>query len=116
MTCKGNVSIVRSSPTGEGRRPKFIERIKDQPFFLYLPHFAVHTPIQGRADLVEKYQRKSKVGLNQNNAPYAGSNLHAGHSYVENRHIGRCIFDDLEAGNPVVGTPGNRKSRLFQEP
>ncbi|MDQ3624155.1 MAG: sulfatase-like hydrolase/transferase, partial [Verrucomicrobiota bacterium] len=28
---------------------KFIERHKDQPFFLYLPHFAVHTPIQGRA-------------------------------------------------------------------
>jgi arylsulfatase A len=50
---------------------KFIERVKEQPFFLYLPHFAVHTPIQGRADLMEKYQRKSKVGLNQNNAAYA---------------------------------------------
>ena len=29
---------------------KFIERTKDRPFFLYLSHFAVHTPIQGRAD------------------------------------------------------------------
>ena len=37
---------------------KFIERSKDQPFFLYLPHFAVHTPIQGRPDLTEKYRRK----------------------------------------------------------
>lgn len=27
-------------------------------FFLYLSHFAVHDPIQGRKDLVEKYQRK----------------------------------------------------------
>jgi arylsulfatase A-like enzyme len=36
----------------------FIEAAKDRPFFLYLPHFAVHTPIQGRPDLVEKYARK----------------------------------------------------------
>ena len=35
---------------------KFIEASKDQPFFLYLAHFAVHDPIQGRKDLVEKYQ------------------------------------------------------------
>jgi arylsulfatase A-like enzyme len=41
---------------------KFIERTKDKPFFLYLPHFAVHTPIQGRADLVAKYKDKIKAG------------------------------------------------------
>jgi arylsulfatase A len=50
---------------------KFIERSKDRPFFLYFPHFAVHTPIQGRADLVEKYREKLKPGLDQNNAAYA---------------------------------------------
>ncbi len=37
---------------------KFIEQNKDQPFFLYLSHFAVHDPIHGRSDLVEKYRRK----------------------------------------------------------
>jgi arylsulfatase A-like enzyme len=36
----------------------WIERVKDRPFFLYLPHFAVHTPIQARPDLTEKYRRK----------------------------------------------------------
>ena len=36
----------------------FIERNKDHPFFLYMSHFAVHDPIQGRKDLVEKYKRK----------------------------------------------------------
>ena len=45
---------------------RFIEQSKDKPFFLYLSHFAVHTPIQGRADLVEKYQRKRKPGLRHN--------------------------------------------------
>ena len=34
---------------------KFIEASRDRPFFLYLSHFAVHDPIQGRKDLVEKY-------------------------------------------------------------
>ncbi|MEO0445531.1 MAG: sulfatase [Verrucomicrobiota bacterium] len=36
----------------------YIEQKKDQPFFLYLSHFSVHDPIQGRPDLVEKYQKK----------------------------------------------------------
>ena len=36
----------------------FIERNKDRPFFVHLEHFAVHDPIQGRRDLVEKYQKK----------------------------------------------------------
>ena len=36
----------------------FIERHKDQPFFVHMEHFAVHDPIQGRKDLVEKYKRK----------------------------------------------------------
>ena len=50
---------------------KFIERSKEKPFFLYLPHFAVHTPIQGRADLVEKYTRKLRPGLRHTNVTYA---------------------------------------------
>lgn len=36
----------------------YIEENKDRPFFLYLSHFAVHDPVQGRADLVEKYRKK----------------------------------------------------------
>ncbi len=50
---------------------RFIDRHRDRPFFLYLPHFAVHTPIQGRADLVAKYQRKLRDGLTHRNAAYA---------------------------------------------
>jgi len=37
---------------------KYIEENKEMPFFLYLSHFAVHDPIQGRKDLVEKYKKK----------------------------------------------------------
>lgn len=36
----------------------FIDEHKDSPFFLFLSHFAVHDPIEGRADLVKKYTEK----------------------------------------------------------
>ena len=36
----------------------YIETNKDKPFFLYLSHFAVHDPIQGRTDLVKQYEEK----------------------------------------------------------
>jgi arylsulfatase A-like enzyme len=37
---------------------RFMEENRDRPFFLYLSHFAVHDPIQGRSDLVKKYAAK----------------------------------------------------------
>ena len=39
---------------------KFIEAKRDEPFFLYLPYYAVHTPLEGKKELVEKYRRKAK--------------------------------------------------------
>jgi arylsulfatase A-like enzyme len=36
----------------------FIQRNQDRPFFVHLEHFSVHDPIQGRKDLVEKYEKK----------------------------------------------------------
>ena len=56
---------------------KWIESVKDRPFFLYLPHFAVHLPVQGRLDLTEKYQQKIAstkargATLNHTNPGYA---------------------------------------------
>ena len=38
---------------------KFIEMNKSRPWFLYLTHFAVHTPLQAKKDLIAKYQAKS---------------------------------------------------------
>ena len=49
---------------------KFIETNRDQPFFLYLTHYAVHTPIQGKPELIKKYQAKNPGKLHRN-AAYA---------------------------------------------
>ena len=40
----------------------FIERNQDKPFFLYLSHYAPHTILNGRPDLVAKYRRKHSPG------------------------------------------------------
>ncbi|MDB6029125.1 MAG: Sulfatase, partial [Verrucomicrobiales bacterium] len=34
----------------------FIKRHKDQPFFLYLPHFAVHRPLEAKDELIKKFK------------------------------------------------------------
>jgi arylsulfatase A-like enzyme len=39
---------------------RFIGRHVAEPFFLYLPFYSVHTPIQGRADLKAHYARKAE--------------------------------------------------------
>jgi len=39
---------------------KFIESNKNQPFFLYLSHYAVHRPIEAEKDKIKKYEAKSK--------------------------------------------------------
>ena len=36
----------------------YIEENRDRPFFLYFSHFAVHDPIEGRQDLVKRYEEK----------------------------------------------------------
>ena len=48
----------------------FIERHKDQPFFLYLPHFGVHAPHQAKQELIAKFKAKKPVG-NHKNPTYA---------------------------------------------
>ena len=37
---------------------KFLDAVGSKPFLLYLSHYAVHTPLQGKAELVRKYQAK----------------------------------------------------------
>jgi arylsulfatase A-like enzyme len=44
------------------RAVDFIRRHKAEPFFLYLPHFAVHAPHQAKPDLIAKFKAKPAIG------------------------------------------------------
>lgn len=69
---------------------QFIEQSKDNPFFLYLSFYAVHTPLQAKQELIDKYEQKPK-GERHNHTTYA--------AMIENTdtNIGRVLnkLDEL---------------------
>jgi arylsulfatase A-like enzyme len=68
---------------GNGRPGEYLtDRLTDEalktldyetgrPFFLYLAHHAVHTPIEAKAPMVEKYRARMRPGMHHQNAAYA---------------------------------------------
>lgn len=49
---------------------QFIETNKDKPFLAYLAFYSVHTPLVGRPDLIEKYQKRAeKLGHGDPKSP-----------------------------------------------
>ncbi len=49
---------------------KFIETNKSKPFFLYLPHYGVHTPLRAKQSIIDKYKVTPTHGK-QSNPVYA---------------------------------------------
>ena len=64
---------------------KLLDDHKDQPFFLHLAFYSVHTPIEGKPDLVERYRPKVEDGMFHQNPAYAAMV----HSVDEN--VGRVL-------------------------
>jgi arylsulfatase A len=69
---------LRGGPKGEyltdrlsDEAERFLTENRDKPFFLYMPEFAVHLPLEGKKDLVEKYTAKLAGAESQNNPVYA---------------------------------------------
>lgn len=50
---------------------RFIEENAKKPFFLYLTHYAVHTPLEAPDDLIRKYEQKLQRDDSQFSAVYA---------------------------------------------
>ncbi len=75
----------------------FITRHKDGPFFLYLPHFGVHSPHQAKADLIAKFKPKAPAG-GHNNPTYAAMIASVDES------VGRVMktLDDLKLADNTV--------------
>ena len=61
-----NPELHPDSPEGEhlpnrlaDETANFIRQNKENPFLAYLSFYSVHTPLQGRKDLVEKYKKRA---------------------------------------------------------
>lgn len=50
---------------------RFIEAHRDRPFFIYLPHYAVHTPLMAKSNVIAKYQAKADPSHPQRHPVYA---------------------------------------------
>ena len=48
---------------------EFLRKHQNKPFFLHMCHYAVHTPLQAKKELIDKYEAKKKTS--QTNAIYA---------------------------------------------
>jgi arylsulfatase A-like enzyme len=75
-----DIATIKQGPKGEyitdrltDEAVKYIREHHDQPFFLYLPHFAVHLPVQAKKKLIAKYQQRLRElgDTKQSNAGYA---------------------------------------------
>ena len=44
----------------------FIDKNRNRPFFLYLSHYAVHTPLQAKRRITAKYKKKPKTKQHKN--------------------------------------------------
>jgi len=70
-----NFETSPSTPVPEGqyladfltdRAVDFVRRHREQPFFLYLPHFAVHSPHHAKPELIARFREKPGVGGHHN--------------------------------------------------
>jgi arylsulfatase A-like enzyme len=76
----------------------FIRRHKDGPFFLYLPHFGVHTPHQAKPELIAKFKDKKPSGGHHDPA-------YAAMIYSVDQSVGQitALLDELKlADNTLV--------------
>ncbi|MFK7844071.1 MAG: sulfatase [Rhodothermales bacterium] len=93
----------------------FIDDNKDQPFFLYLPYYAIHSPIEAKQDLIDGYAGVIDES-GRNNATYA--------AMVEgvDQSVGRILaqLDQLQLAEQTVviffSDNGGVRSRAFNGP
>lgn len=76
----------------------FIGRNKAKPFFLYLPHFGVHSPHDAKPELVAKFKNKKPVG-GHGNPVYAAMIASVDESVGR---VMRALQDHQLAGNTVL--------------
>ncbi len=79
------------------RAVDFIHRHKNKPFFLYLPHFAVHSPIHAKEELIAKF--RSKPGVDGHKNP-----TYAAMIYSVDESVGRIMqtLDDLKIADNTI--------------
>ena len=113
------IDNIENGPEGEyltdrltSEAISFVEENQQNPFFLYVPFYTVHTPIQAKKDLIERFENK-ETQPGQENATYAAMV----HSMDQN--IGRLLQSikhlRLEEKTLVIVTSDNGGIRAISD-
>ena len=104
-----NLQGLEEAPEGEYLTDRltdeaidFIESNQGTPFFLYLAHFAVHDPIQGRGDLVEKYEGKLRASPTRGDRPFILEGNPDQAEPLSREYLDESIDDEAYAGYKVL--------------
>ena len=115
---EGNQTGPPSDPKGvfalTNKACEFIEKHKAKPFFVYLAHHGIHSPLQAQPEVLEKFKSKT-VGKEHKNAKYAAC-ISALDSSI-NLLLKKLKALDLEKNTIVVFTSDNGATQQSsQEP
>jgi len=110
---EGNNVKVLTDPNAGGKATaeltdaalKYMESRKDSTFFLYLPYYAVHAPLQAKQTDIDYFKEKADLGSKQKNPIYAGMIREL------DNHVGRIMAKlkdlGLEKNTLVIFTSDN---------
>ena len=84
---------------------KIIDKWAGEPFFLYFPYYTVHTPIEGKPELVEEYEARVNPDAQHTNPVYAAM-LHSLDESVA-RILAKLKELDIEDNTVLIMTGDN---------
>ncbi len=100
---------------------QWMEKNRDRPWFLYLPHYAVHTPLGGKPEVISRFQAKADPQAPQKNPKYAAmvaavdDSIGALRAKLDELHLAErtvIIFTSDNGGLlPVTGNLGLRAGK-----
>ncbi len=93
---------------------EFIESNRERPFFAYIPHYAVHSRLEGRAETIARFKSKVPGKLGHENTMLAAclSDMDTGIGMV----LDKLKALDLEKNTLVVFTSENGGTHVSNEP
>ena len=97
---------LESGPEGENLTDRltdesirFIEEHTEEPFFLYLSFYTVHNPMQGKPELIEKYEKKIReLGLDK------GAMETTDREWIKYAAPGGRFIERVQQGHPIYAS------------
>ena len=82
----------------------WIDTVADKPFFAYVSFYSVHTPLQGRPELIEKYRKKAAAQPSVEDEP----------EFDAEEQVWPKVATTVRKGKTIKSESGDRQVRIRQ--